>query len=138
MKGSFALLAAVVLFCGFASPVWSQQTDDNAVHRHTSAGHDVLIRTHAQWNTACVTEEPPDITVVTPPSHGHIDMRVGDAALGSTYVGNAHCEGHPGQGMQVIYIPDTGYRGADSVAYEVRYHRGQGKVRTVIAEIDVD
>lgn len=137
MRGSFALLSVGISLCGFGSPVWSQQTEQDVVHRHTSPGRDVLIRTHSQWTSACVTVEPPSITVVEAPKHGHIDLRPGDASLGSNYVGNTDCAGHSGQGMQVIYAPDADYRGTDSVAYEVRYHQGQGKVRTVHVEIEV-
>jgi len=119
-----------------ASVAWSQQSNESTIHRHTSMGTEVLIRAHAEWNSACMTHEPPGITITEAPEHGRIDLRPGDAPLGSNYVGDTNCEGRVGRGIQVIYLPNAAFRGSDGVTYEVHYHKGS--VRTIHVEISVD
>lgn len=136
MPLSFARLSTGFMFCVIATSAVSQQQDQNIVHRHTLADKEVLIRAHAEWNGSCVALAPPRIDVTEAPAHGHIDLRPGDAPLGSNYVGGTNCEGRVGPGIQVIYVPDGAFHGSDVFTYEVQYHRGTA--RTIQAKISVE
>jgi S1-C subfamily serine protease len=82
-------------------------------HRSTSSGVPVLLSSHASWSKACVARFTPRVTVVQPPLHGSIDIREGDYAIGPS----SPCAGQMVHGTQVFYIPDTGFKGQETVRY---------------------
>ncbi|VWM08972.1 S1C family serine protease [Burkholderia lata] len=101
-----------------AEPATTNKASEDPVrpadfHRSTPSGVPVLLSSHASWSKACVARFTPHITVVQPPLHGSIDIREGDYAIGS----NSPCAGQMVHGAQVFYIPDTSFKGQETVRY---------------------
>jgi hypothetical protein len=100
--------------------------------RTTKSYNEVKIGGYARWNTSCDPIESPQIYLDVPPKNGVVCARTSTGTAGTVREGNAgHCAGRPMRGINVIYLPRSGFTGVDVVRYTVKF--------TVISQtIDVD
>lgn len=93
---------------------------DQHLTRTTVADRQVTILGYARSNPACEGVDPPSLYVDNPPEHGNLCYRESKVKLQEAIVGNlTHCVGRQIPGIVVIYVPQSGYTGPDSMRYTV-------------------
>ena len=75
----------------------------------------------------------PHLQRVTPPQHGKVETRPGPVVIGPNWVGGGNCVGTTLQGVNVFYVPASGFSGSDAFSLDVVY----SKRRIVRAEVAV-
>ena len=107
---------------------------DQTRTRTTPAGQDVIIGTHTRWTKRCQFDKMPTVTVLAPPHGGTVDTRVGTkVARGS--VGSVSCDGRSFPALLVVYKPNPGFHGQDTVKYSTDYGTNQ-VVATVTVTVE--
>ena len=100
--------------------------------RVTKSYNEVTIGGYARWNNSCDPIEAPEFYLDVPPKNGVVCARTSKGTVGTVREGKpGHCAGRPMRGVNLIYVPRSGFTGADVVRYTVKF--------TVISQaIDVD
>jgi hypothetical protein len=102
------------------------------VTRVTKRYSEVTIGGYARWNNNCDPIDFPQIYLDVPPKNGVVCARTSKGTAGLVREGKAaHCAGRPMRGINLIYLPRSGFTGVDVIRYTVKF--------TVISQtIDVD
>ena len=79
------------------------------------------MRGFAEFDGDCKLKRMQTVTIVDAPAHGRVERRPGVVTIGDNWVGNKACTGTKLDGVQVFYIPDDGYVGADRFAIDIEY-----------------
>ncbi len=100
--------------------------------RVTKSYNEVTIGGFARWNNSCDPIESPQVYLDVPPKNGVVCARTSNGTAGTVREGKAgHCAGRPMRGVNLIYLPRSGFTGVDVVRYTVKF--------TAISQtIDVD
>jgi hypothetical protein len=104
-----------------AASAHADPVDTLRARRHTQADQPVVLRTHSHWDGNCRSSTDPRITWVTEPAHGNVDQTVEMVTAHANAVGNTNCEGMEMRGLKLTYRPEAGFRGVESLIYDVRY-----------------
>jgi len=99
----------------------------NETRTHTAstvAGQEVIFDRHARWRSAdCSEGPPPVIQIDSPPRHGKVLTRPGAYTPTTSSDGDTHCLGRLMKGIFLVYQPDDGFVGTDSLSYTVDFGR---------------
>jgi hypothetical protein len=130
-------LTARVAFATTVAGLWIVFMGSTLAHaehltRATKSYNEVTIGGYARWNKSCDPIESPQIYLDIPPKNGVVCARTSTGTAGTVREGKAgHCAGRPMRGINLIYLPRSGFTGVDVVRYTVKF--------TVISQtIDVD
>ena len=126
------IVLCVLAFCGTAT-MNRPASADEVLARKTAPGREVLVRGFAEFDGDCRLKHVQTIRVTEAPAHGRVEQRPGVVTIGDNWVGSKACTGTKLDGVQVFYIPEEGYVGADRFAIDVEYLSH----RTVHAKVDV-
>ena len=98
--------------------------------RVTQAGKPVLISGHSSVvNNGCLTK-PASITVTQQPEHGSLRTAVGSSQIKGGPGIIDKCIGLSGPGMNVTYVPSSGFSGVDQFRYTVSFPKTDGSAST--------
>jgi hypothetical protein len=86
---------------------------EQTIHRTATAGAELRVFGYAAWNRSCQANPVPGVEILTPPAHGKIELRPGQATVAFIRKGEADCTGKVFPAEEVWYTPEAGYRGAD-------------------------
>lgn len=114
----FAALVADGLSClAGQAPAQEEQLSQSG-----KVDHQIVIREHAGWNQDCDAIAHPTLYLDEPPRHGRVCARTENIKIHSMFIGTeSQCIGHVVRGVQLIYRPDVGYAGHDSLRYVAQY-----------------
>lgn len=116
-----AIFAVVIASC-LSCPACQAGTLEEQISRTGASDHSIVVREHAGWDMDCAAIAHPALHLDAPPRHGHVCARIQDIKIHSMYVGTeAQCIGHLVSGVQLIYRPDAGYAGDDTLRYAAQY-----------------
>ena len=87
--------------------------------RPAPSGSETLLRRYASYNEQCEQVGLPQVTVLSPPAHGSVDIRQDSVVAGSFWSYQAKCVGRIFAGTGVYYRAQVDYRRSDSVTYRV-------------------
>jgi len=117
----FAILAAVITAC-LSGLAFEAQAQEEQLSKIGQANHPIVIREHAGWNKDCDAIAHPALYLFEPPRHGSVCARIENIKIHSMYVGTeSQCIGRLVRGVQLIYRPEAGYAGNDSLRYAAEY-----------------
>jgi len=123
-------VVALAFACGLGALA---QSPPLTVKRSTRAGHEVLIRGFAEFDSTCRLKRVQTIAIAVAPVGGSVETRPGDVVIGPNWVGAGDCQGKTLRGVNVVYVPAPGFTGTDRFALDVGYSAGH----TVRAEVEV-
>lgn len=90
------------------------------LRRATTANTGVRIASYARWNERCEPAGLPTATVTSEPGHGTLQPRPTSVTAGNRlYTGATNCRDRQVPGIELFYTPEPGYRGTDTMAYQV-------------------
>jgi hypothetical protein len=100
--------------------------------RATKSYNEVIIGGFARWTSSCDPIEAPQIYLDVAPKNGVVCARTSKGTAGTVREGKAgSCAGRPMRGVNLIYLPRSGFNGVDAVRYTVKF-------TTTSQAIDVD
>ena len=100
--------------------------------RVTKSYNEVIIGGFARWNNNCDPLESPQVYLEVAPKHGIVCARTSKGTAGKVREGKAgQCAGRPMRGINLVYLPRSGFTGVDVVRYTVKF-------TTTSQTIDVD
>jgi hypothetical protein len=117
---SFALFAAVIAaLSGVAREAAAQE---ERLAKSGPPGRPILIREHAGWDRDCDAIAHPALYLFEAPRHGSVCARIENIKIHSMYVGTeSQCIGRVVRGVQLIYRPEPGFAGDDTLRYAAQY-----------------
>jgi hypothetical protein len=78
-----------------------------------------------RWNKTCESIGIPDVRIDTTPAHGFLCIRRAEVTPQHVIFGGArHCFGIPMNGLEIIYQSRSGFTGADTLTYTLKFPRG--------------
>ncbi len=107
------LVPASLAIAAAASPAVTEYATREAI-----AGEPSEIGHHARWDTACEALDAPRLTVERAPSHGSVCVSTGEVQLvvSRSNVGLS-CICKSVNGVHVVYHPQSGFTGSDTIRY---------------------
>src|SRR5262245_34056292 len=109
-----AATATIGLFIMVSTHALAAEHLTRAVKNHS----EVKIGGYARWNNNCDPVESPEITLDVPPANGIVCVRTSTGTVSLVREGKAgHCTGRPVRGIDLIYLPRSGFTGVDAVRY---------------------
>jgi hypothetical protein len=91
--------------------------------RATKGHSEATIGGYARWNNNCDPIESPEIFLDVPPANGFLCVRTSTGTVRVVREGKAgHCAGRPIRGINLIYIPRSGFSGVDVIRYTVKFN----------------
>ena len=76
----------------------------------------------ARWNNDCEPKESPEIFLDVPPTNGIVCARTSIVTVRTVREGKAvHCVGRSMSGINLVYLPRSGFFGVDVVRYTVKF-----------------
>jgi hypothetical protein len=121
--------AALVLACCLVLPGAAALAQTNSAHRSTDAiaGKSHRLGVYGNVQKDCTSGPLPTVRVVTPPKHGELNVRSGKLKAGRI----SRCPKLEATAQGVFYKPNSTYKGADEVSYEVKSASGKVESHTV-------
>src|SRR5207244_2879202 len=121
-----AAFTAASLACAGAS------AQTNSVYRSANAMSGKLQRIgmYGNLNKDCSSGTLPEVTVVMPPKHGTLSVRIGKTKTKS----GTRCPNVDAAARGVFYVSESSYTGTDEVSYEVRL---EGRVQAHTVRINI-
>jgi hypothetical protein len=90
--------------------------------RATKSYNEVTIGGFARWNSNCEPLESPQVYLDVPPKNGVVCARTSKGTAGKVREGKAgQCAGRPMRGINLVYLPRSGFTGIDVVRYTVKF-----------------
>lgn len=88
----------------------------------TPSGVSRLIGEHGRWDDTCRALDVPPVVLERPAAHGSICVRRDIITVSQTRSGRAaNCVGRALNGIRVIYRPQPGFAGADTLRYGLQF-----------------
>jgi hypothetical protein len=104
--------------------------------RPVQSGAESVLVDERAWNTKCKPLGA-SITITSQPINGKVTIvpRVSVVPVSTQSSSASRCAGKSISGNQIMYKSNAGFRGIDTLAYEVRY--GKGKSASTMITINV-
>lgn len=109
---------AILLAIASALPAFAAETRDVAANRPSP-----IFFYYTYMRDTCGFGGKPKFTVLSAPEHGTVTARWQANRMGNS---SRNCKGKPMKGMLIIYTPDNGYHGPDSVRFSLTGSGGPG------------
>jgi len=91
------------------------------------AGKSHRLGVYGNVQKDCTSGPLPTVRVVTPPKHGELNVRSGKLKAGRI----SRCPKLEATAQGIFYKPNSNYKGADEVSYEVKSASGKVESHTV-------
>jgi hypothetical protein len=84
---------------------------------------EVAIGGYVRWNNDCEPKESPEVILDVAPTNGIVCARTSIVTVRTVREGKAvHCVGRSIRGINVIYLPRSGFTGVDVIRYTVKFN----------------
>ena len=120
---------APALACALILSATAALSQSNNAYRSTDvvAGKPHRLGVYGNVQKDCTAGPLPTVRVVTPPKHGELNVRSGKLKAGRI----SRCPKLEATAHGIFYKPNSTYKGADEVSYEVKSASGKVENHTV-------
>jgi hypothetical protein len=120
---------APALACGLILSATAALSQSNNAYRSTDvvAGKPHRLGVYGNVQKDCTSGPLPTVRIVTLPKHGELNVRSGKLKVGRI----SRCPKLEATAQGVFYKPNSAYKGADEVSYEVKSASGKVENHTV-------
>lgn len=115
---------------------WGALAQEIRLTRPVQSGVESLLVDERAWNAKCKPVSA-SITITNQPTSGKVTIVPGVSVVPTSTQSRSvsACAGKSIPGNQIMYKSNAGFRGIDTLAYEIRY--GNGKSASTTITIDV-
>ena len=119
---AICILAAAIASPAFVLIASDARAQEIRLTRPVQSGIESLLVDERSWDAKCKPLGA-SITITNPPINGKVTVAPGVSVVPiSTQPGSAgRCAGKSISGNQILYKSNTGFRGIDTLAYEIRH-----------------